>query len=400
MIRRLLLGLEWGARWLFYALGMVAIGSLLGSLLFLVLGPLLTSRPLSSLLPQGARDGAFYVGLWAPGGSLVLCVVRAHTWSRQGREAPRVQAQRRRSRRVLLGLAGLLVLPLLLFSAVVGCVSFSLDPEGVAERMEASGHAPPREHRVDVRGRTLYVAESGQPEGVPLVLLHGSPGSWDNFLGVIVDADLQARTHILGPDRPGFGATGGAFEPSLAEQSALIMGAVEGLLRGRRAIWMGHSLGGPLAARLAVDYPAQTAGLLLIAPSIDPQLEALRWYNHAASWRLWNWMLPRALLNSNREILPLRAELLAMEPLLPTVTAPVWVVQGARDNLVDPLNARFVEEAFTHAPVTVLWYEDLDHLIPFKQPGVIVEALQGLLAEVAAKPTAAPLTPASRGRTE
>src|SRR3546814_16092495 len=52
---------------------------------------------------------------------------------------------------------------------------------------------------------------------------------------------------------------------------------------GAPAIVVGHSLGGPIAAKLAMDYPDRVRGLLLLAPSVAPALEAPRWYQRLAT---------------------------------------------------------------------------------------------------------------------
>lgn len=79
---------------------------------------------------------------------------------------------------------------------------------------------------------------------------------------------------------------------------------------------MGRSLGGPVTVRLAMDYPDEVSGLILVAPSIDPDLEKKEWYRppgNAFPFRQW---LPVELDVSNQEIMPLKGELQQMLPLL------------------------------------------------------------------------------------
>jgi len=42
------------------------------------------------------------------------------------------------------------------------------------------------------------------------------------------------------------------------------------------AVLIGHSLGGPVVARMAADYPDFVKGLVLVAPGISPVLRVLR----------------------------------------------------------------------------------------------------------------------------
>src|SRR3546814_9372798 len=67
-------------------------------------------------------------------------------------------------------------------------------------------------------------------------------------------------------------------------------------------------------AQLAIDYPDRVRGLLLLAPSVAPALEAPRWYQRLATWRVGQWLLPRTLIDANRELMPLQAQLREIEP--------------------------------------------------------------------------------------
>jgi pimeloyl-ACP methyl ester carboxylesterase len=62
-------------------------------------------------------------------------------------------------------------------------------------------------------------------------------------------------------------------EQSLRMQSACLAPLLRLGKSAKKPILVGHSLGGPVAARLAMDYPDEVGGLILVAPSIDPELE-------------------------------------------------------------------------------------------------------------------------------
>ncbi len=68
----------WELRWLGWVGLAVAAGAVAGTLLFALAWTLLPfERELAGMLAQGARDGAFYVFIWAPGGAFILCVIEA-----------------------------------------------------------------------------------------------------------------------------------------------------------------------------------------------------------------------------------------------------------------------------------------------------------------------------------
>ncbi|CQR49709.1 MULTISPECIES: alpha/beta fold hydrolase [Haloferax] len=71
------------------------------------------------------------------------------------------------------------------------------DPREAAESAEAKTLA------LD-GGRRLTYAEYGDSDGVPVVFLHGAPGS--RLLGALFDAAAEERgIRVLAPDRPGYG---------------------------------------------------------------------------------------------------------------------------------------------------------------------------------------------------
>lgn len=229
-------------------------------------------------------------------------------------------------------------------------------------------------------GLRLHYVVSGRRDGGPAVLfVHGSPGTWEAWRDYLNDPGLRGRARLLALDRPGFGASErGAAEPSLARQAAAAAAVLEAEA-ARAAIVVGHSLGGPVAARLAVDRPELVGALVLVAPSIHPELERRRWFNVAGSWRLVQWFLPVDWTTSNREIWPLRRELEEMAPRLAEIVAPTVVIQGGEDPLVDPANADYVEREFRAARLDVRRLPEAGHFIVWENPAPVREAVARLI---------------------
>lgn len=233
--------------------------------------------------------------------------------------------------------------------------------------------------------RIHYVVAAGgeaAPGGSAVAFVHGSPGTWEAWSRYLGDPELRARALLLALDRPGFGASSrGRAEPSLARQADAV-GRVLAAEGAERAVIVGHSLGGPVAARLAVDAPGRVAALVLFAPSIDPALERRRWYNVAGSLRVVQWLLPVDWITSNREIWPLRAELEALAPRLAGITAPTLVVQGGRDELVPAANADFLERRLRAEVVEVRRIPDAGHFFVWQAYGPAREAILDALGRV------------------
>lgn len=228
----------------------------------------------------------------------------------------------------------------------------------------------------------MHVVVAGRPSPAEarVLFVHGSPGTWDGWKGYLEDPELRAAARLLAPDRLGFGGSErGRAEPSLASQAAALAAVLESE-PGPPAVVVGHSLGGPIAARLAIDRPDLVAGLLLVAPSIDPAEERHRWYNIAGATVVVQWFLPIDWTVSNRELWPLKQELEAMLPLWAGVRCPTIVVQGLADDLVPPGNADFAELRLAPGKVRIDRYPGENHFILWKRPETVRKPLLDLLS--------------------
>lgn len=110
-------------------------------------------------------------------------------------------------------------------------------------------------------GLLLPYAEAGGPQGVPLVLLHGYAESWRSFEAVLPHFPPTIRA--IAPTLRGHGDAGrprsGYTARHFADDLARFLDA-----RGiRSAVVAGHSLGGFVAQRFALDHPDRVTGLAL-----------------------------------------------------------------------------------------------------------------------------------------
>lgn len=112
--------------------------------------------------------------------------------------------------------------------------------------------------------KTAYVV-AGEPDGRPIVLLHGMSSSGDNYRETM--AVLAESRWLIAPDIPGFGQ-------SEETEPYTIVHLVEWLAAFREALELppmdlvGHSFGGALATSFALSYPEDVASLLLSAPAL------------------------------------------------------------------------------------------------------------------------------------
>ena len=139
---------------------------------------------------------------------------------------------------------------------------------------------------VPVAGGRLHVVEigSGRGDDPPVVLLHGASGNLEDQRLTLGNA-LAATRRVILFDRPGHGfseRTDGPTDASPGRQAALIAEALA-RLGVARAIIVGHSWSGALAAALALDFPERVAGLVLLAPVTHPWPGGIFWYTALAN---------------------------------------------------------------------------------------------------------------------
>lgn len=165
-------------------------------------------------------------------------------------------------RRGILGWLGRYVLPVVL-GVVVFCFGFNavtakenLDPEKAAEVKDIEGSF------VTGAGvRTHYVKKGDGPETV--VLIHGFGGStysWRKNIDYLAE-----RFTVIAIDVRGFGFS--SRDPAAeysAKGYATHVSSFMDILGIRRPILVGHSLGGEVAMRIALQRPEDVAGLVLI----------------------------------------------------------------------------------------------------------------------------------------
>lgn len=241
------------------------------------------------------------------------------------------------------------------------------------------GDQNPTLESYSIGNRTIHYAEAGQRNKKPVLFLHGTPGSWTAFGYYLSDDRLASRLTMVAVDRPGFGQSGyGNLLPSLSEQSQILKPLVERLAHNCGVVLVGHSLGAPLAVQMAMDYPSQIAALVLVAPSLDPDLERPRWYNKMADYAVLSWLLPTELVLANREVMALPDELEKMLPLWNTLDLPITVIQGEKDKLVHPDNADFAEKMVPRG-LRVVRLEEAGHFVLWKQPELIKNEIFYLL---------------------
>ncbi|MEM9469931.1 MAG: alpha/beta hydrolase [Pseudomonadota bacterium] len=268
---------------------------------------------------------------------------------------------------------------LFIFTGTIFVKKFGFPPYYQTEQavLELKKQSDFFEKKIDTPLQKIQLVQSGNPNNPPILFTHGSPGRWHAWADYLLDNALKEKAFMIAIDRPGFGFSDiGTHQPSLQKQAKVILDAVQSQLgKDQKMIVVGHSYGGPVALRLAVDYPEKIQSLILLAPSIDPDLEDNRWFNKLASWPVVRALLPKAVDRSNQEILVLQGELEAMKPLLKNLQTKVSIIQGAKDTLVPPGNATYGKEQLAKSDVGVKILAERGHFIPWQEYDLVKKTL-------------------------
>jgi pimeloyl-ACP methyl ester carboxylesterase len=241
----------------------------------------------------------------------------------------------------------------------------------------------------------------------PALLIHGQPGGvrdWDRVL-----AEIGDRVPAFAVHRPGWGGRRGARGFAGNGTAAIEELDARGI---ERAVVVGHSFGGGVAAWLAVHHPDRVAALVLVsaaanakaldrsdrllaAPLIGPVASAASVAGIAlvlsspparrlmaarngldedylrAGARLL--IRPRAWRSFLIEQRALFCDLPALESRLHEIAAPTTVIAGSADRTVPPSAARVLATQIPGAELVVI--EGAGHLLPHLHAGRLAELI-------------------------
>jgi pimeloyl-ACP methyl ester carboxylesterase len=234
--------------------------------------------------------------------------------------------------------------------------------------------------------------------GPPLLYLHGTApsGVW-----LPVHERLATRFTVYASDLPGFGGTPEAEWVEGMEDLVLHTRALMDALGLDRPHVVGFSLGGWLAAELAVWYPERIGGLVLAAagglhlPEAPmPDLFAL--HGERLVTTLFHDPVKAALFFGKPLSIEARVQLYRemtllarlawnpwFNPKLPRrlrgVRVPALLLWGAEDRLIPPAHAHAYREALPDATVTLL--PACGHMAPIECPEAFADAVTAFLEE-------------------
>ncbi len=173
-----------------------------------------------------------------------------------------------------------------------------------------------------IQGLEVHYLAAGPKLGPPVVLLHGWASSsrmWRNTLGI-----LGERYRCFAIDLPGHGRSASPSQEwySIAQFAGLVSEFCD-QFELATPTFVGHSMGGTIALKLAAQSSSRAGRLVLI----NPVIAGTDWGRNLRSWR--DFQLP--LLSLTRALWPLTTRLLSRPPKLLAERWPAYVRRNRED---------------------------------------------------------------------
>jgi pimeloyl-ACP methyl ester carboxylesterase len=272
---------------------------------------------------------------------------------------------------------------------------------------------PAHQRWLEIDGTSANVIELG--DGPPLLFVHGLSGCWQNWLE---NLPHFARSHrVVAVDLPGFGASPMPREEiSIPGYARFLEGVCDALSIDAAAV-VGNSMGGYVAAELAIASPQRVERLMLAAAAgitaehlhRDRIMAGARmvaavatrtaarheWFARRPGLR--RMALQFVVRHPDRLSVPLAHELMegagkpgfvpAMQAIvahsiserLPRIACPTYVVWGEDDRVIPVRDAKRFGELIPDARVEV--WPDTGHVAMLERPARFNALLEAFLSE-------------------
>ncbi len=277
---------------------------------------------------------------------------------------------------------------------------------------------------IEVAGARLNVVDLGprHRSAPPIVMIHGASSNLKVMRQPLGEL-LARRYRVILIDRPGHGfSTRASKADSTPDIQARMIDQALQTLGISRAILVVHSWSGALGARMALDHAERLAGLVMLAPVTHPWRGGVGWYNKAVTTPLIGPLLaytitlplglfltgpgarnvflpqimpdgfvkdtatplllrPREFLANARDLITLKAAVIAQVRRYGAIRVPVTVISGDVDKTVSTsIHARAFAAAVPHAKLIVL--EGVGHMVQQAAPELVIAEIDSMVARI------------------
>lgn len=251
---------------------------------------------------------------------------------------------------------------------------------------------------LDLDSERIYFAlHRNQADGIPVLLIHGAG---ENHLVWPIGLRRLPGTIVYAVDLPGHGRSTGQGRSTIEDYADGIISFME-VAQLKRAILIGHSMGGAIAQLVGLKYPDRVTALVLVATGaklrVAPQLLQLAENDFAAAVYLvsqWEWgsSTPDEIKQlGKQQLLQIEPEILLgdyracdafdVRERLPEMTAAVLIVIGEADQMTPLKHARYLAEQMPHARLMTVPHAG--HMVMLEASEVVTRAVAEFVRDAA-----------------
>jgi pimeloyl-ACP methyl ester carboxylesterase len=263
---------------------------------------------------------------------------------------------------------------------------------------------------VDVQGQQLRVYQTGV--GPDLLLIHGLPGSIEDWETVVPELSKHFRVTIY--DRPGQGFSSANKLKYNLDQNADIAFALIETLKLNNPVVVGHSYGGSMVVAMAERNPSnvkafvavsavttneepETIYKILKTPVIGPACAWLAKVFTGCSMiedgakkafhpnenvmpadyvktRCMIFLQPKVVKTMSMEVVSMGPDVVRMAPLYGSIRTPLFIVHGKSDQEVPVLDGTLLNKAVPGSKLTLL--DDTGHMVQYARPAELIQVIE------------------------
>ena len=277
---------------------------------------------------------------------------------------------------IILTVIAILILIASAASIVLHRMVRQFQPESKVTRMTKAG-IKFEDQLLPYRGNSIFVKSTGNPDSIPVLFIHGSPGYWSDWEHMFLDTMLRRHFHLISYDRPGYGRTTVPITSDLTDEAEVAFSIMQSYQKAESDdfIVVGHSYGGSIVEELMILHPEKIKKSVMVAALLNSAFHHPKWYNYLASFPLFKPLIPKPLRQSNAEMWSLDKELEENEKYLKDFAIPTVFIQGKQDMLVPYETAGFYRN-YDSTDINFVLLEDLNHFTPWSHPHLIIQAIE------------------------
>lgn len=247
-----------------------------------------------------------------------------------------------------------------------------------------------------INDKQVYYEEKGnrnKPQVKNIILLHGAGGTHQRWANQI---DFLARDYqVFAPDLPGYGQSQGAPPASIMEYCQFLKQFTE-TLNLSSFILGGHSMGGAITLKFALNYPKLLTGLILVGTGarlrVLPELiESLSRGTYPANFVTANYSPccpPALIIEDEKELAHLDPALFlagfkacdGFDEMLTIkdIHLPTLIICGRDDVKTPEKYAAYIHKQIVPSQLQII--EKAGHMVMHEQPEAVNRAILSFLA--------------------